>query len=109
MKGKINQLIFSLVMCTSLFACSKGSNQQEPAKEKEPAFQKMVPTNLEEDVDFIRHDNDDRKWKYDTTMWYVNNLDKVPLPDPQVYEENGTYYIVGTDDSSSCKYIPCGP
>ena len=29
---------------------------------------------------------------------YINKLDKVPLPDPHVFVENGVYYIVGTCD-----------
>ena len=107
MKKQITQIIFSALISVSLFACAKNNETQEPAKEEEPAFKKMVATNLEEGVDFVKHDDDNRNWKYDETMWYVNNLDKVPLPDPQVFEEDGTYYIVGTDDSSSCKYIPC--
>ena len=40
---------------------------------------------------------------YDSKLWYMNNLDKMPLPDPHVYEENGIYYIVGT----SGFYITC--
>ena len=96
-------LLFLAPMCLSIFACAKKEEKPE-----EKPFENMVTTNLEEGVDFVNHDGGaDRKWVYDDAMWYVNNLDKVPLPDPQVYEEEGTYYIVGTDDSSSCKYIPC--
>lgn len=40
---------------------------------------------------------------YDSKLWYMNNLDKMPLPDPHVYEENGIYYIVGT----SGFYVTC--
>ncbi len=95
-------LLFLAPMCLSIFACAKKE------KPEEKPFENMVTTNLEEGADFVNHDGGaDRKWVYDDAMWYVNNLDKVPLPDPQVYEEEGTYYIVGTDDSSSCKYIPC--
>ena len=104
MKKQVIRLFFLTPMCLSIFACAK---QQEQNNE-EKAFENMVPTNLEEGVDFINHDGGaDRKWVYDDAMWYVNNLDKVPLPDPQVYAEDGTYYIVGTDDSSGCKFIPC--
>ena len=104
MEKQIFRLFFLAPMCLSLFACSKPTEQ----KEEETPFQNMVSTNLVEGEDFIHHDGDsNQKWDYDETMWYVNNLDKVPLPDPQVYVEDGTYYIVGTDDSSSCKYIPC--
>ena len=28
----------------------------------------------------------------------MNTLDDVPIPDPYVYVENDTYYIVGTSD-----------
>lgn len=105
MGKQITKLFFLAPMCISLFACSKAT---EPSKYEGPAFQNMVQTNMEEDTDFILHDGGaDHKWEYDTAMWYVNDLDKVPLPDPQVYAEDGTYYIVGTDDSTSCKYIPC--
>lgn len=36
--------------------------------------------------------------EYNKSLWYVNLLKDVPLPDPYVYVENGTYYIVGTSD-----------
>ena len=35
---------------------------------------------------------------YNESLWYMNNLKDVPLPDPHVYVENDTYYIVGTSD-----------
>ena len=35
---------------------------------------------------------------YDQSLWYMNNLDDVPLSDPYVYVENDVYYIVGTSD-----------
>ena len=35
---------------------------------------------------------------YNESLWYMNKLKDVPLPDPYVYVENGTYYIVGTSD-----------
>ena len=107
-------LVFLVPLCAMLFACDGKTETQssyiESSSEEETVkpFEKMVPTNMEEDRDFVRHELDaSNKWNYDETMWYVNNLDKVPLPDPQVYEEDGVYYIVGTDDSSSCRYIPC--
>jgi len=36
---------------------------------------------------------------YNTSLWYMNRLEDVPLPDPFVYVEDGLYYIVGTNDS----------
>ena len=103
-------------LCATLFSCSFdffNSGSKEPKEEtkvpeEDKPFEKMVSTNLAEGTDYVRHDVDsNNKWNVDETMWYINNLDKVPLPDPQVFEEDGTYYIVGTDDSSSCRYIPC--
>lgn len=35
---------------------------------------------------------------YNESLWYMNNLQDVPLPDPHVYVEGETYYIVGTSD-----------
>ena len=49
--------------------------------------------------DYINHLNDQtNESSFNTKMWYVNNLDKVPFPDPQVFYEEGVYYIVGTTD-----------
>ena len=108
MKSK-SFLILLAPLCVTLFSCrGKSNSNSEKQKEEDKPFEQMVSTNLIEDTDFIKHDLDsNNKWDVDETMWYVNNLDKVPLPDPQVFEEDGTYYIVGTDDSSSCRYIPC--
>ena len=36
--------------------------------------------------------------QYDEAMWYVNDLEDVPLPDPYVFVEDDVYYIVGTSD-----------
>ena len=35
---------------------------------------------------------------YHESLWYMNQLQDVPLPDPFVYAEDGLYYIVGTND-----------
>jgi GH43 family beta-xylosidase len=41
---------------------------------------------------------DGKNIEYDESIWYMNNLKDVPLPDPYVYVEDDTYYIVGTSD-----------
>ena len=48
-------------------------------------------SNLVNGTDYRCHTND-----YNTKMWYVNDLDELPLSDPHIYEENGIYYMVGT-------------
>ncbi len=37
-------------------------------------------------------------FEYDDSLWYMNDLSDIPLPDPFVYVEGDTYYIVGTND-----------
>lgn len=37
-------------------------------------------------------------FEYNEYLWYMNDLKDVPLPDPYVFVENDTYYIVGTSD-----------
>lgn len=37
-------------------------------------------------------------FEYNESLWYMNDLKDVPLPDPYVFVENDTYYIVGTSD-----------
>ena len=63
-------------------------------------YPKSVKTELTEGVDYIDHSSTyaGEGLTYDETKWYVNELKDVPLPDPQVYFEDGTYYIVGTSD-----------
>ena len=41
---------------------------------------------------------DGKNIDYNESIWYMNNLKDVPLPDPHVYVEGDTYYIVGTSD-----------
>jgi len=65
--------------------------------------------NLEEGVDYIDHSitYDGHSFEYDETMWYINELKDVPLPDPHVYEEDGVYYITGTSDRTVGKVVDC--
>ena len=37
-------------------------------------------------------------FEYNNSLWYVNDLKDIPLPDPFVYVEGDTYYIVGTNE-----------
>ena len=97
-------LIPLLIISSCKQQTAETSSKQE--EQEEEHFDRHVPTNLELGRDYSDLLNGD-KWEYDDSFWYMNNLDKVPLPDPQVYAEEGTYYIVGTDDASSCKLIVC--
>ena len=63
-------------------------------------YPESVESKLRDGVDYVDHTTtyDGEGLSYDESMWYVNTLDKVPLPDPHVYVEGDTYYIVGTSD-----------
>ncbi len=78
-------MIFSL-----LTSCGGGS----------PNYPESVSSSLTEGVDYVDHTStyDGTGLTYDDTMWYVNELQAVPLPDPYVFVEDGVYYIVGTSD-----------
>lgn len=71
-------------------------------------FNENVVSNLVDGVDYIDHNStyDGDTLSYKDSMWYVNELNDVPLPDPQIYVENGIYYIVGTSDRDG-KVIDC--
>ena len=91
---KIIYVILVITMILSTFSACNGD------KNKVPDYPESVSTNLKEGVDYVDHTStyDGKGLTYDDTMWYVNMLDAVPLPDPYVFVEDGTYYIVGTSD-----------
>ena len=76
-------LILLLVSVFGLFSCKE--ENEVPSN-----YPKEVETSLEGD-DYVDHQStyDGKKLSYDKSKWYVNELTEVPLPDPQVYEEDG--------------------
>lgn len=88
MRKIIAAVTIILILVTILPACDNAS------------YPTSVTSNLSEGVDYIDHTStyNGRGMTYDDTMWYVNTLQDVPLPDPHVYVEDGVYYIVGTSD-----------
>ena len=87
MRKIISFLLVMLMLVSVLTGCGGG-------------YSETVTSELKDGVDYIDHTStyDGNGLTYDETMWYVNKLDSVPLPDPHVYVEDGTYYIVGTSD-----------
>ncbi len=85
----ISTLLLIIMIFSVLTSC--GGNKGYP---------ESVESQLKENVDYVDHTStyDGESLTYDETMWYVNKLDSIPLPDPYVYVEEGTYYIVGTSD-----------
>lgn len=77
--------LFFLCVCLTVFAaCS-------PAQEG-----KILVEN--EDYLDLTSQYDGESLAYHESLWYMNQLQDVPLPDPFVYAEDGLYYIVGTND-----------
>ena len=92
MRKTISVLMIAILLLTTLSGCKdKGGNKVEDVK-----------FNLQGGVDYIDHSTtfDGNEMEYDESMWYVNELKDVPLPDPQVFVEDDVYYIVGTSDRS---------
>ena len=95
---KNNLLINSLALfvCLGIVGCNNKTSEVEP-------FTNEIESKFVAGDDYEEHSRtyDDDDYIYNETMWYVNNLDKVPLPDPQIYYEDGLYYITGTSDRSN--------
>ena len=88
-------LLILLFTCLfTLFSCTDNNNNQNKPEDKKEY--------LIEGEDYIDHalTFDGNYLSYDKSKWYINTLDKVRMPDPFVYEEDGTYYIVGTSDDN---------
>ena len=88
MRKQISILMIIAVLLTALSGC------------RDKKFPESVKSNLVDGVDYIDHAStyDGKGMSYDETVWYVNELRDVPLPDPHVYVEDNTYYIIGTSD-----------
>ena len=110
MKKKFIKDIFIIsFLCSGLLGCnnSVSSSSKVNSSSFDP-FVNKIEANLKEDVDYIDHESVyDDGFIYDESMWYVNDLNEVPLPDPHVFAEDGTYYIVGTSDRSGCRVVDC--
>lgn len=91
--------LFILLCGFVLASCGNDGGKTETPKVE---YNKKVNPTLEEGSDYISHANtyNGKTFEYNEQMWYYNNLDKVPLPDPQIYEEDGVFYIVGTCDAN---------
>ena len=101
-------ILFTLTSCSFFSKENENESNNSDDATNNVEYDKYVSSNLEEGVDYISHTTtyDGRNFQYDKSAWYINNLDKVPLPDPQIFVEDGIYYIVGTNDAST-KVVTC--
>ena len=105
----MKKIIYFLMICFNvclLCSCQQQENPtpQPPVEE----YKTSVKPTIYENEDYIDHTMtyDGKGFYFNDSLWYINNLDKVPLPDPQIYEEDGVYYIVGTNDAN-CHIVAC--
>ena len=78
-------------------ACKQPDNGTNQPNNPDNAKDHLVEN---EDYIDLTSSYDGKSFNYNESMWYMNLLKDVPLPDPYVYVEDGTYYIVGTSDRS---------
>ncbi len=88
----MKKIILLLLVCILTFSAVSCGNGGKPAKQ--------TKDHLIENEDYIDLSStyDGESFDYNSSLWYMNLLRDVPLPDPYVFAENGTYYIVGTSD-----------
>ena len=88
-------LIVLLTLVILLASCTQGdtTNEIKPSKKD----------HLVENEDYLDLSSqyDGKSIDYNKSLWYMNNLKDVPLPDPYVYVDGDTYYIVGTSDRNT--------
>ncbi len=110
MKKKfIKDLFIVSLLCSGILGCNNTvSSSSKVSSSSFDPFVNKIEANLKEDVDYIDHESSyDDDFVYDESIWYVNDLNEVPLPDPQVFVEDDMYYIVGTSDRSGCRVVDC--
>ena len=95
---KVLVLLFLVLFIAFAASCDtsgdKNTDDNDDNKEDEV---KGYLTEGEDYIDLTSH-YDGESFEYDESLWYMNMLDDVPLPDPFVFVEDDTYYIVGTSD-----------
>ncbi len=114
---RIFSLLLVSILGVTLFSCNQNGDGKTPTKEKTPTpvdtkevaeKDRIKPTKSNLDyIDYGLLGDGEKMPDYDTTKWYRNDLNKVPLPDPYVYFEDGIYYIYGTTDRTGAKSFDC--
>lgn len=94
---KIALLVLICTLLLSFLACKQPDNGTNQPNNSDNTKDRLVEN---EDYIDLTSSYDGKSFNYNESMWYMNLLKDVPLPDPHVYVEDGTYYIVGTSDRS---------
>ena len=89
-------LLLVLAVSLTITSCAPVDPTPDPTPDV-PGEKKEFLVEGEDYID-ITSTWDGDSFEYNESLWYMNTLDGVPLPDPQVFAEDGVYYIVGTSD-----------
>ena len=104
-------LLFILcVFCFNMTGCQNNISTSSSKNNSSSSISKTSDEKLLiEGVDYVDHSMTFNKGEFifDESMWYINDLNKVPLPDPHVFFEDGVYYITGTNDYNEGRTIDC--
>ena len=93
--SKTALLVLICTLLLSFMACKQPDNGTNQPNNPDNTKDHLVEN---EDYIDLTSSYDGKSFNYNESMWYMNLLKDVPLPDPHVYVEDGTYYIVGTSD-----------
>ena len=94
----MKKLLLFLLLTVSLTVTACVHSDPTPAPKPDiPVDKKEFLVEGEDYID-IASTWDGDGFEYNESLWYMNSLDDVPLPDPQVFVEDGVYYIIGTSD-----------
>ena len=98
-----------LVGLVSLTACNNDSGSSSSSVKPDKEFPSTINGTLVENTDYVDHSTtyDGTTFEYNESMWYINELKDIPLPDPHVYFEDGVYYITGTSDAKRGTVVEC--
>ena len=95
---KIIILFFLFIFLFAIFSCKKDDSIN--IGEENSGNDNIKKTFLVENEDYIdlASKYNGTSFNYNSSLWYMNELKSVPLPDPYVFVADDTYFIVGTNE-----------
>lgn len=99
-----NSVISSTLTSSSTVNSSTNTSSTSAIKQGIAAEDKVKPTTTQ--LEYTDHGNFSKP-VFAEDKWYRNDLKDVPLPDPQVIEVDGRYYIYGTTDRTGARSFDC--
>ena len=95
---KITSLLLVFAMLFSLVGCKKPDSGNNITPDDSPSDNEKGYLVENEDYIDLASGYRGEGIPYNSSLWYMNELKDVPIPDPFVFVDGDTYYIVGTND-----------